>query len=222
MGSVTVLLLPFMPLIYLLMLLGNIFGVSFGINVTEVALPYNEETGLVWECEETDYGWFELTETRTEGDTQIFVFEAETGEAHCTEVVFTAQNGEKLVYYGRDDGPIFPIYGKVRFYSPDEYVIYDYLLEPEVEIEGGYWSRNASGSHADDYVVEKIEADGKTTYRILCLENSTFKHCYSYMVRGSDGHPIVIEEVLVYYKNIEGKGLEIEETHHFYSQNLPQ
>ncbi len=192
MGSVTVLLLPFMPLIYLLMLLGNLFGVSVGINVTEVALPYNEETGLVWECEETDYGWFELTETRIEGDTQIFVFEAETGESHCKEVVFTAQNGEELVYYGRDDGPIFPIYGKVRFYSPD------------------------------DYVIEKIEADGKTTYRVLCLENSTFEHCYSYKVRGSDGHPIVIEDVLVYYKNIEGKGLEIEETRYFYSQNLPQ
>lgn len=221
MGSVTILLLPIMPLIYLIMWLGSLFGTPLGLNVTEVALPYNEETGLVWECEETDYGWFELTDTKIDGDTQIFVFEAEPAEEDCTKVVFTAQNGEELVYYGRDNGPILPMYGKVVFYSPDEYVIYDYTLEPQVELEGGYWSFSTSGPAAE-FLVDKTEADGKVTFSVLCFEGSAFDHCYSYKVRDSEGVRIPIEDVVVYYKNTEGKGVETWETRHFYEQNLPQ
>ena len=221
MGSVTILLLPIMPFVYLLMWLGSLFGTPLGLNVTEVALPYNEETGLVWECDETDYGWFELTGTRIEGDTQVFVFEANTDESHCREVVFTARNGEELVYYGRDVGPILPMYGEVVFYSPDEYVIYDYTLEPQVELEGGYWSLHTSGPAAE-FLVDKTEADGKVTFSVLCFEGSAFDHHYGYRVRGADGVPTPIETVVVYYKNTDGKGVETRETRYFYEQNLPQ
>ena len=70
MGSVTVIFLPILlPFMYLITFFGNLFGVTFGMSTTEVALPYNEETGLVWKCEKTDYGWFELTDTRVEGNT---------------------------------------------------------------------------------------------------------------------------------------------------------
>lgn len=218
MGSVTVLLLPLYPIIYLITLLGNLFGISTGANVTEVTLPYNEDTGLVWKCEKTDYGWFELSETKVEGDTQVFVFEAGTEESYCNEVVFTAENGEELVYRARDVGPAFPIYGKVKLYAPGEYIIYDYVPEPENEVENGEWAKTASGTQADDYFLTKTEVDGKTAFRVICFEDVSFSHTYRYSAWNSDQGTTVYERVTVKYTYTKEGGLKIEENPQVYSQ----
>lgn len=186
MGSVTILLLPIMPFVYLLMWLGSLFGTPLGLNVTEVALPYNEETGLVWECEETDYGWFELTETRVEGDTQVFVFEAEAVNGVCNEVVFIAENGERLAYRARDVGSVFSLYGRVELYAPDEYVIYDYVPVPETEVENAYWSFATSGTEKDDYLLARTEVDGKVAVRVLCFDDVPFSYHFSYICKNSE------------------------------------
>ncbi len=214
MGSVTALLLPFFPIVYLIMFLGNLFGASTGANVTEVALPYNEATGLVWECEKTDYGWFELSETKTEGKTQIFVFEANTERAYCNEVIFTAENGEEIVYYARDVGPAFPLYGKVKLYAPDEYIIYDYVPEAQNEVENGRWNKTASGTQADDYLLHKIEVDGETAFRIICFEDAPFSHSYRY----SDENGTIYERLTVEYRYTKESGLKVEATPQIYSR----
>lgn len=217
MGSVTVLFLPLFPIIYLVMFLGNLFGTSIGANVTEVALPYNEDTGLVWECKRTDYGWFELSETRVEGDTQVFVFVAEAKESYCNEVVFTAENGEELVYRARDVSGL-PIWGKVKLYAPDEYVIYDYVPEPKNKVENGEWARTASGTQADDYCLNKIEVDGKTAFRVICFEDVSFSHSYRYFAWNSDRGATTYERVTVKFKYTKENGLEIEEIPQVYSR----
>lgn len=210
MGSITILLLPFFPVIYLIMFIGNLFGVSTGVNVTEVALPYNEESGLVWKCEKEDYGWFELTETKVDGDAQIFVFEAGTGESHCNKVVFTAQNGEELVYYARDVGPAFPIYGKVRLYAPDEYVIYDYVFKPEKKVENAYWSLTTSGTQSDDYCFGDTEVNGEAAMRVICFDGVKFTHSYRYALSTDEGWEHY-DRVKVEYEFTKEKGLVINE-----------
>ncbi len=216
MGSVTVLFLPFFPIIYLIMFLGNLFGTSIGVNVTEVTLPYNEDTGLVWKCEKTDYGWFELSETRVEGNTQVFVFEAEAKESYCSEVVFTAENGEELVYRARDVSG-FPIWGKVKLYAPDEYVIYDYVPKAKNKVENAYWARTASGTQDDDYLLRKTEVDGETAFRVICFEDKPFRHRYRYSAWNSDKGNTTYEGVTVKFTYTKESGLKIDESYEIYS-----
>ena len=218
MGSVTVIFLPFLPIVYLIMFFGNLFGTSTGANVTEVALPYNEDTGLVWKCEKTDYDWFELSETRIEGDSQIFIFEAKGGESYCDAVVFTAENGEELVYRARDVSPVFPTYGKVKLYAPDEYIIYDYVPKPKNKVDNARWSRTASGTQADDYCLNKTEVDGETVFRVICFEDISFSHSYRYFAWNSDQGSTTYEGVTVRYKYTKENGLKIEEYSQIYSQ----
>lgn len=217
MGSIVAIFLPFFPIFYLIMFLGNLFGTSIGANVTEVTLPYNEDTGLVWKCEKTDYGWFELSETRVEGDTQVFVFEAEAKESYCNAVVFTAKNGEELVYRARDVSG-FPIWGKVKLYAPDEYIIYDYVPKPKNKVENADWGRSGSGTQADDYCLDKIEVDGETAFRVICFEDVSFSHRYYYVASNSDRGATFYEEVTVQFTYTKESGLIIEETPKIYSQ----
>lgn len=216
MGSVTVIFLPILlPFMYLITFFGNLFGVTFGMSTTEVALPYNEETGLVWKCEKTDYGWFELTDTRVEGDTQVFVFEAEAAESHCNEVVFTAENGERLAYRARDVGPAFPLYGKVKLYAPDEYVIYDYVFKPENKVDNAFWAYTASGEQKDDYLLNRKEVDGETVYRIICFEDVSFSHNYRYSGDSDEGIT-TYEYLTVNYKYTKENGLQVKEYRQVY------
>lgn len=211
MGSVTILFWPLFPIIYLIMFLGNMFGVTTGANVTEVALPYDQETGLVWTCDKTDYGWFDFTESRVEDDTQIFVFEARHEESYCNAVVFTAENGEELVYRARDVGPAFPIYGKVRLYAPDEYIIYDYVLPTENKVENGMWVKRGSGTQADDYFFGDTVVDGKEAFRVICFEDVEFSHSYDYGGWTEDGGYTTYQDIKVTYKYTKEKGLVIKE-----------
>lgn len=217
MGSVTVIFLPILlPFMYLITFFGNLFGVTFGMSTTEVALPYNEETGLVWKCEKNDYGWFELTDTRVEGDTQVFVFEAEAAESHCNEVVFTAENGERLAYRARDVGPAFPLYGKVKLYAPDEYVIYDYVPVPKNKVENAFWGRTASGTQEDDYLLRKTEVEGKTVFTVICFEDVPFSHNYSYVKSDPDEGFKTFEDITATFKYTKENGLQVKEFRQVY------
>lgn len=217
MGSVTVIFLPILlPFMLLMSFFGNFLETTFGINVTEVALPYNEETGLVWECEKTDYGWFELTDTRVEGDTQVFVFEAEAVNGDCDKVVFTAKNGEELVYYSRDVGSVFSLYGKVELYAPDEYVIYDYVPVPENEVENAYWSYSTSGAPKDDYFLARTEVDGEQAFRVLCFDDVPFSYHYSYIGKNSDGDIVVYEGIEANFEYTKENGLQVKEYRQVY------
>ena len=219
MGSVTVIFLPILlPFMLLMSFFGNFLETTFGINVTEVALPYNEETGLVWECEKNDYGWFELTDTRVEGDTQVFVFEAEAVNGDCDKVVFTAKNGEELVYYSRDVGSVFSLYGKVELYAPDEYIIYDYVPVPETKVENAYWS---ASSQYDDYLLAETYVDGELVIRIICFDDVPFSYHFSYIGKDPEGDGLVAHErIEAEFKYTKEDGLHIEETRQsYYSQN---
>lgn len=221
MGSVTIIFLPILlPIMLLMSFFGNFLGVSFGINITEVTLPYNEETGLVWECEKTDYGWFELTDTRVEGDTQVFVFEAEAVNGDCDEVVFTAENGERLDYRARDGGSVLSLYGKVELYAPDEYVIYDYVPAPENKVENASWWYSTSGSQYDDYLLARTEVDGEQAFRVLCFDGVPFSYHYSYIGKNSDGDFVNYEGLEATFNFTKENGLQIEEKRQIYSQDI--
>ena len=106
MGSVTIIFIA--PILILMMLFGSFAGAIKGDNVTKVELPYNPSEGLVWEYDGVDDPLFELIETETEGDKQVFTFKGinmfdtmgeEIDSDMVMDVIFTNKNDEKLVYY---------------------------------------------------------------------------------------------------------------------------
>ncbi len=219
MGSVTVLFLPLYPIIYLFLLLSNLFGTMSGANVSEVALPYDEANGIVWTCDKTDYDWFELSETRVEGDTQVFSFKGNGKESHCTSVVFTDENGNEVVYYARDDSSAFSTLGKAKLYAPDEYIIYDYVPEPEIKCENGFWHLITSGTQTDDYYFGTHEVDGKEVIRVICFDGVQFSHNYSYHGWNEDRDNEYNEDVKVIYEYTKEGGLKVKEFPKIYIQS---
>lgn len=110
MGAITILLLPIYPIVYLFFTLATMFGTATGADITEVALPYDESQGIVWTCERTDYGWFDLKDTKIEDDEQIFVFKGRNmfnceSDRRFSKIIFTDKNGNELIYYAKEAVP---------------------------------------------------------------------------------------------------------------------
>ena len=77
MGSVVVIF--FLPIFFLVSVFNSIAGAITGTDKTKVELPYDEESGLIWDCEE-DASWFSVSDVRIEGDKQIFTFKGVSGK----------------------------------------------------------------------------------------------------------------------------------------------
>lgn len=174
MGSVTIFIIA--PLMMLIMFFGSVMGVIKGDNVTKVELPYNPSEGLVWEYDGVDDPLFSLVETETDGDKQIFtfkgnaVFEGIFEENHETvdsdlvmDVVFTNENDEELLYYACVDHDYLALNHKIKFWSPDEYVIYDYTPKEETTVEGAEWVS------AGTYKIGETVNEGEKTFTYLFL-----------------------------------------------------
>ncbi len=203
MGSVTVFFI--FPIMLIGMFFSSLFGAVTGNDKTKVELPYDEEKGLVWECEE-DASWFSVTDTEIDGDKQIFTFKgASTFNTDETihdefEVIFTAENGEKIVYIAEDDNDYFGLEHKVKMYSPDEYDIVTYIPKADIPVEGGQW---LTGAYTEAYKKETINGEG--VFTLLYLPDgdgkTRFTNELKYMTKDKDGswknHERIILEVVL-------------------------
>ncbi|MBQ2904077.1 MAG: hypothetical protein IJE48_06740 [Clostridia bacterium] len=191
MGSVTVFFI--VPAMLIMMLFGSIAGVVTGDNVTKVELPYNPSEGIVWEYDDVDDPLFDLVKTEINGNEQVFTFKGismfdamkeDIDSDILMDAVFTNENGEKLVYYVRHDYNYFAINYKMKFWSPDEYVVFDYTPKEETTVDGAEWV--SSG-----YKIAESENDGEKTFTYLLLpddENgSIFKVSCMYRTVMNDG-----------------------------------
>ncbi len=173
MGSVTVFFIA--PLIMVWMFFGSVFGAITGQNQTKVELPYDEEKGLVWECDMPE-AWFSLEDTKTYGDKQIFVFKGSSvfndreDIYDWFEIVFTAENGETVTYFAARDNMYFALEHKVSLYSPDEYDMITYTPKADFPVDGAQWYVVDNG---DVYKTETI--DGEETYTFVCMPNGNGK-----------------------------------------------
>ncbi len=180
MGSVTVIFL--IPIMFFVMLFGSISGAIKGDNVTKVELPYDPANGVVWEYDGVDDPLMELVETEVKGDKQIFTFKGigmfdglfdeneEPKDVYMVmDVVFTDENGNELLYYARVDNDYLALDYKIKFWSPDEYVIFEYTPEEDITVEGAEW---VGWSHSGD-AKEYGEEDGTFSFLILPYNEET-------------------------------------------------
>lgn len=112
----SVLLVFLAPLLAIYALFGGIFSEIMPSPKAEIALPYDEAQGLVWEYVEQEDYHINLIEEKIEGDEQIFVFEADQSMSVffadlfdifggnrtiglVIDFVFEDQNGNRKTYY---------------------------------------------------------------------------------------------------------------------------
>ena len=226
MGSVTIFFIA--PIMMLLMLFGSIAGAISGDNVTKVELPYNPSEGIVWEYDGVDDPLFNLVDTETKGDKQIFTFKGVSmfngifEEEHedvdsdmVMDVVFENENGEKLLYYARVDHNYFALEFKIKFWSPDEYAIFDYTPAEETTVEGAEWVS------AGPYKIGETENDGAKTFTYLFLPDeisgSVFEiDCmYRTVMNDGSGRYTPYEKMELEIR-VDGNKCEIKDEHRFY------
>ncbi len=193
MGSVVVIF--FLPIFFLVSVFNSIAGAITGTDKTKVELPYDEESGLIWECEE-DASWFSVSDVRIEGDKQIFtfkgvsVFGGDQTADELAEVRFNAENSQSLLYYAVADDEYNALNYRVLLYSPDEYDVVTYTLEASRPVEEGGWVIiDRSLSNNEDLYI----ADDKTQYNFVCLPDKdggerVFYHRMNYFCGDEHGH----------------------------------
>ena len=177
MGSITAFIM--LPFLVVWLFFGSLFGAITGVNNTKVELPYDEEAGLVWTCEE-NADWFEVSDVKVEGDKQIFtikglsMFDVEYRDYYGVkeEVVFTAENNEVLTYIAVHYEGMYStnIYHLVEIYSPDEYGVLTYKPEASVPVEGAVWQ---GGGYENIYDVQG--ADGEAEFKLVFLPEYTYE-----------------------------------------------
>lgn len=228
MGSVTIFFI--IPVMFIVMLFGSAVGAVKGDNVTKVELPYDPSEGIVWEYDGVDDPLFNLVKTETDGDKQIFtfkgipVFDGIFEEDHETvdsdmimDVVFTNENGEKLLYYAAVNHDYLALNHKIEFWSPDEYVIFDYTPKEETTVEGAEWVASKYDKIAE------TETDGEKTFTYLFLPNkefgSTYEIQFTYCTINEDDTDDFYEKIELKIK-ADVNGYEIMDEDRFYYDGI--
>lgn len=224
MGSVVVIL--FLPIFFFAMLFGSIGGAITGTDKTKVELPYNEESGLVWECEE-DAPWFSVVDVEIKDDKQIFTFKGESiydcedELVDVEEVKFTAENSQTLLYYAFEDEDYIAFNYKAIMYSPDEYGVVKYTPKADTYVESAIWH-----SWADENLYETEGPDGVTEFTLVYFpenlseesETSTFTTYLEYTYFGEIGFSRDYERIVLEVELKDGESKVISETRQYFDR----
>lgn len=213
MGAVTAFIIA--PLLSILMLFTTLMGGIKGDIVTKVDLPYNPSEGIVWEYDGVDDPLFDLVKTEINGDKQTFIFKGKSlfnissedlDPTKIMDVVFTNKNGEELLYFACIDLNYVSLYLKIQFYSPEEYILYDYIPKEETTVDGAEWY--AWGN--DDYIYNEKIVDGEKVFTLIFLPDKSkvtvFEVKFCYLTESDDlSAKQYHEKLIVNFKTELGK-----------------
>lgn len=230
MGSVTIFFI--IPVMIIAMLFGSAVGAIKGDNVTKVELPYDPSEGVVWEYDGVDDPLFNLVETETEGDKQIFTFKGipvfdgvfeedreKVDSGMVMDVIFTNKNGEELLYYAAVNGDYVALNHKIEFWSPDEYVIFDYTPKEETTVEGAEW---VSTKYCK---IGETENEGVKTFTFLFLPDkergSIFEINFTYCtLKKTDSDKYIPYEQMALEIKVNGNKYEIRNEDRLYHDGI--
>lgn len=219
MGSITAIFL--IPFLSVFAIFSSLFAAIIGVDKTEVELPYNEEKGLVWTCEE-NAEWFFVEETEIEGDKQIFTFKGNSVFSSeyqryydREEVVFTAENNEQIIYMAVKFDEFATLNHIVTMYSPDEYGMITYTPKADTPVDGAVWF---GGANADVYKTEVV--DGETEYTFVYLPDEDGETAFTtymiYAVKGEYGLHEYHERILLDVKLENGEATVTQKVREYY------
>lgn len=214
MGAVfTIFLL--VPLFLILVIPNMAFGFVTGNDKTEIILPYDPENGLVWECD-VDDPYFQLAETKIDGDNQIFYIRPKTLKAHDSEngqfcdIIFTDKNKNEKKYYVCTNQNTPSTYD-LLVYAPGEYYDFEYTVKAKKPSMLYEWHVPVAES---DYVLYNPDLEGnETTFTVVHpydkYQSSSYKISFCYGPHSGNSK----ESFTITYAITEN-GAEITDEHH--------
>ncbi len=120
------------------MAISSILGLAAGDNTAKVSLPYNPQSGLVWEYDNVEDPYISLTKTEIKNGEQIFYFTGNTRHAYkefsdgdYLDLIFTDENGNSVKYYAFIYEEGYTYNSKIKILAPDEYIEYVYDIIPQ-------------------------------------------------------------------------------------------
>ncbi len=161
-------LVVIIPMIFFGTIFSDISGAIFGYPTEEIALPYDEEKGLVWEYDCVNDPNIELVKTEIRDGEQVFVFVGKgkmsiaefftksenEQQGDIMDLVFTDKNGKQKIYYGYNGNRI----NEPQFYSAEDCQTIDITLTAQKARKNASWEVVANGG----YVIMKKTTGGET------------------------------------------------------------
>lgn len=173
------------PMIFFGTIFSDISGAIFGYPTEEIALPYDEEKGLVWEYDCVNDPDIELVKTEIRDGEQVFVFVGK-GKMSIAEIftkseneqqgdimdlVFTDKNGNQKIYYGYNGNRI----NEPQFYSAEDCQTIDITLTAEKARKNASWEAVANTG----YVIMKKTTGGETEHFTIIVTPDTKDGTYA-------------------------------------------
>ena len=234
MGAVTAIFL--VPLLLPFMLIMGLFDTAFGIGTEKVVLPYDEESGVVWEYREGDEAFVDCIKTTVKDGQQIFTFRGKRvledgypvsyqNEEFVDALYFVDADGNVKTYYAMldysGDGPgddVSLIYGGMEIYEEGECAIFEYTVKALTEIEDCYWHEYDYSARYDEinrYVgLPDIKNMPERTYKFVLspedIKDGTFGMTFYY--RTEKGRQY--EKITVVFEMV-GKEVNVIEEKHY-------
>lgn len=218
MGS-TVLLPLIAPIMIVYLVFANIFSFVTG-EKTELALPYDESKGIVWEYEADEDYYVNLVETKIKGNKQIFVFQdckSNTDNKFVgamMDLVFTDKNGNiKKFYACSDNGHKGPY-----IFEEDECIVTEYTVTAKYPRKNLFWEAR---QETNSVLIQPRTHDTTVTFTIIYTpENrkidmnilSQYKFTPMFYYTNEEGP--LFESVAVTYQPVNGN-LEIKKESHY-------
>ena len=206
MGSSVVLIFAF-PLLFFGVIFSLLTGAVFGYPTTEVVLPYDEATGIVWEYDNINDPYIKLIDTKIENGNQIFVFEGTNVKdiyngGKIMELVFTDENGNEEVYYAHFASHL---YGP-DIHPAEDCQLIEVTMTAENPVDGGEW--RVSINDDNYYLCEQEPASETRTFTTVITpdnkrgEYNVFgKFDVNFYYYDSNGLPLEKVTVLYEYEN---------------------
>jgi len=175
--------------------ISSFFTVLFGNNLCTITTVYNEDRGLVWECDIANEDVAVIKNEKRLGSVQSFAIEG-ISEGQ-TEITLTNKKGEteSCVIYSLAE--VNPYNGKIEFYRI--YVLYDFgtyirydegiTLTAETPVEGGYWDFGLS-DYEPELASDPKTLDGVCTFNVINTSMTDEKYGNLFTYYDKNGIPL--------------------------------
>lgn len=145
-------------------------GVALGYNTSEVVLPYEPESGYVWEYDGVDDIAITSVNSEIKNGKQIFSFKGsyektDINQGYAMDFIFTAENGETQTYYAYlENGAI---YDKLIIASADDCKTMEYTVKSVCGNEDCKWSVDVYCENKENILYNSNTSGTEITHTII-------------------------------------------------------
>lgn len=156
----------------------GLFGIATGDNTSEVILPYEPESGYVWEYDGIDDISIIYVNSKNKNGKQIFSFigsdiKEDSDHGSVMDLVFTAKNGETRTYYAYVENGF--LYDKVIVAAAEDCIVMDYTVKSVCGNEDCKWTVDYYREDEECILYNSDTTGAEMTYTVVVFPGNDKK-----------------------------------------------